>query len=148
MNEEINELVQFAITSKSPANKKLELSIIETAEAKKLKIKTGLELNGYKRIIDKFGINHTLKEHGNEKTEKARGQLPITNEDFELIPQIVKTENVIYSGLSKTGLDCILYEAIIDDVYFYVEEVRKGRKELCIKTMYKRKPTTNKSSWF
>lgn len=148
MNKEIKELVEFAINSKNAVNKKVEISTITFIEAKILKAKTDLDLSGYKRIIDKFGINHTLKEHGQEKTEKPRGLIPVTKEDFELIPEIVKSENVIYSGKSKLGLDCLLYEAVIDDVYFYIEEVRKGRKELCIKTMYKRKPATKKRGWF
>lgn len=144
MNKEIKELVEFAIDSKSAVNKKVNISTITITEAKILKAKTDLDLSGYTRVIDKFGINHTLKEHGNEKTEKPRGLIPVTKEDFELIPQIVKSENVIYSGKSKLGLDCLVYEAVIEDTYYYIEEVRKGKKELCIKTMYKRKPTTKK----
>ena len=144
MSKEIKELVQFAISSKNAVNKKVSISTITVSEAKTLKAKTDLDLNGYTRIIDKFGINHTLKEHGNEKTERPRGLIPVTKEDFEFIPEIVKSENVIYSGKSKLGLDCLLYEAIIDEIYYYIEEVRKGKKELCIKTMYKRKPTTKK----
>ena len=132
MKEEIKELVEFAITSKSPQNKKLEIATITVSEAKKLKAKTDFDLIDYRRIIDKFGINHTLKEHGQAKTETSRGLIPVSKEDFELIPIIVKSENVIYSGKSKLGLDCLLYEAIINDVYYYIEEIRKGRKELCI----------------
>jgi hypothetical protein len=144
MNKEIKELVDFAINSKSAVNKKVNISTISVLEAKTLKAKTNLDLSGYTRIIDKFGINHTLKEHGNEKTERPRGLIPVTKEDFEFIPEIVKSENVIYSGKSKLGLDCLLYETIIDDIYYYIEKVRKGKKELCIKTMYKRKPITKK----
>lgn len=144
MSKEIKELVQFAISSKNAVNKKVSISTFTVSEAKTLKAKTDLDLNGYTRIIDKFGINHTLKEHGNEKTERPRGLILVTKEDFEFIPEIVKSENVIYSGKSKLGLDCLLYEAIIDEIYYYIEEVRKGKKELCIKTMYKRKPTTKK----
>ena len=77
MNKQIKELVEFAITSKSPQNKKLEIAIISANEAKKLKAKTDFDLNGYKRIIDKFGINHTLKEHAQEKTETNRGLISV-----------------------------------------------------------------------
>lgn len=92
MKQKIRKLVDFAINSKSPTNMKLILNIIDEKEASYLNYKTGLSLNGYKRCIDKFGINHTLKNHG--------------------------------------------------DVFYYAEEVRTGRKELCFATMYKRKPTT------
>ena len=73
--------------------------------------------------------------------EAKRGQIAITEEDFELVPIIVKSQNIIHVSKNKIGNDLILYEAIIKDTFYYVEEVRKGRKELCMTTMYKRKPT-------
>lgn len=141
MKKEIRELVEFAIKSKDSINKKVQINIIEEQEAKILALKTGFDLLGFKRIIDKSGINHTLQLHGNEKMEQSRGQIAVTVKDFQLIPDIVKSENVIYSGKSKLGLDCILYEIVIQDTYYYVEEIRNGKKELCLKSMYKRKPT-------
>lgn len=141
MENEIKQLVEFAINSKNPINSKLEISIIDESEAELLEIKTGFKLIGFKRIIDKFGINHTLKNHGNSDIEKRRGQIAITEKDFELVPQIVKSQNVIHVSKNKIGNDIILYEAIIKDTFYYVEEVRKGRKELCMATMYKKKPT-------
>ena len=53
------------------------------------------------------------------------------------MPQIVKSQNIIHVSKNKLGNDIILYEAIIKDTFYYVEEVRKGRKELCMATMYK-----------
>lgn len=144
MKNEIKELVEFAVNSKNTVNKKVEISVVNQTEANMLVIKTGFNLLGYKRIIDKSSINHAIKEHGNVKTEASRGQIAITEQDFELVPQIVKSKNVIYVGKSKLGKDCILYEAIINNTYYYVEEIRNGRKELCLKTLYKRKPTTKK----
>jgi hypothetical protein len=144
MKTEITELVEFAINSKNTVNKKVSINVVDELEATILKAKTGFDLLGFKRIIDKSSINHAIKEHGNAKTEASRGQIAITKKDFELIPQIVKSENVIYSGKSKAGIDCILYEIVINNTYYYVEEIRKGKKELCLKSLYKRKPTTKK----
>jgi hypothetical protein len=141
MKNEIKKLVEFAINSKNPLNSKLQISIIDELEAEILEIKTGFKLIGFKRIIDKFGINHTLKNHGNVEIEKRRGQIAITEKDFELVPEIVKSQNIIHVSKNKIGNDIILYEAIIKETFYYVEEVRKGRKELCMTTMYKRKPT-------
>ena len=141
MENEIKQLVEFAKNSKSPVNSKFQICIIDEMEAETIEIKTGFKLVGFKRIIDKFGINHTLKNHGNEDIEKRRGQIAITEEDFELVPQIVKSQNIIYVSKNKMGNDIILYEAIINATFYYVEEVRKGRNELCMATMYKRKPT-------
>lgn len=142
MNEEIKALVEFAKNSKNSTNTKLQINVVDEAEAEFLELKTGFKLLGYKRIIDKFSINHTLKNHGNIKTEALRGQIAITDEDFELIPQIVLSKNVIHTSKNNMGNDLILYEAVIENTFYYVEEVRKGKKELCMTTMYKRKPTT------
>ncbi len=141
MENEIKQLVEFAKNSKSPINSKLQISYIDEKEAEILELKTGFKLFGFKRMIDKFGINHTLKNHGNIEIESKRGQIAITDIDFELIPKIVKSQNIIYVSKNKMGNDLILYEAIVNDTFYYVEEVRKGRKELCMTTMYKRKPT-------
>jgi hypothetical protein len=141
MKQEIKQLVEFAINSKNPINSKIEICIIDEFEAEILELKTGFKLVGFKRIMDKFSINHTLKNHGNVDIEKRRGQIAIIEEDFELVPQIVKSENIIHVSKNKIGNDIILYEAIIKDTFYYVEEVRRGKKELCMTTMYKRKPT-------
>lgn len=142
MNEEIKALVEFAKNSKNSANSKLQINVVDEDEAEFLELKTGFKLLGYKRIIDKFSINHTLKNHGNIKTEALRGQIAITDKDFELIPEIMLSKNIIHTSKNNMGNDLILYEAIIENTFYYVEEVRKGKKELCMTTMYKRKPTT------
>ena len=142
MHEEIKALVEFAKNSKNSANSKLQINVVDEDEAEFLELKTGFKLSGYKRIIDKFSINHTLKNHGNIKTEALRGQIAITDEDFELIPEIMLSKNIIHTSKNNMGNDLILYEAIIENTFYYVEEVRKGKKELCTTTMYKRKPTT------
>lgn len=142
MNEEIKALVEFAKNSKNSANSKLQINVVDEDEAEFLELKTGFKLLGYKRIIDKFSINHTLKNHGNIKIEALRGQIAITDEDFELIPKIMLSKNIIHTSKNNMGNDLILYEAIIENTFYYVEEVRKGKKELCMTTMYKRKPTT------
>lgn len=125
-------------------NEKKKISIsfgpLSTKEIVDLKLKTGLNLSGYHRILDNYSINHTLKNHGNNELELKRGQIGVTEKDFLLIPQIVKTENIIYGGLSNTKTDLIIYEKQIGSVYYYLEEVRKGKKQIILKSMRKRKP--------
>ena len=138
-SEEIKKLVKFAVTDKSTVNRVVELGIITEKQAELIKNEIGLKLEGYERIVDKFAINHILKIHGNVKKEKLRGQIAITESDFELLPEIVKSNNVIFSGKNKIGRDCLLYEAKIEDTYYYVEEIRTGRIQLALQTLYKRK---------
>ena len=109
MKKEIIELVKDAIIHKSK-KLSLEIGIVTTKEAEKIKLLTNLNVNGYKRIIDNYGVLHTLKNHGNVKLEESRGQIAITENDFTKIPSIVKTDNIIYSGKDRLGNDIILYE--------------------------------------
>ena len=138
--EEIAALVDFALTDKTNKNRVVRFGEIDDLQAIAIHDKTEIDVSGYTRIIDVYGVKHTFIQHGNPTTEAKRGQIAVTKEDFLLIPQIVLTENIIYSGKNKIGKDCLLYEAIINDIFYYVEEIREGRKELAMTTLYKRKP--------
>lgn len=140
VRQRIKELVIFAFENiNTSKNKREPINEISEKEANFLKEKTGFDFSGYERIIDKSSVIHTFNQHGNQKSEAARGQIAITKKDFELIPEIVKSKNVINTEKNKNGAECIMYEAIIGDTFYYVEEIRKGKKKLCLKTMYKRK---------
>jgi hypothetical protein len=47
--------------------------------------KAGIDIEGYAHEISNYFIHHVIKNHGKEKTEVIRGNLPITDEDFEEI---------------------------------------------------------------
>ena len=121
-------------------NKYLELGKVNKTEINTIKKITGIDLSNYMRIIDTSAINHIINKHGIKSNECKRGQIPITHSDFLLIPFIIKNANKItYKGKNKRNLDVILYETEVGDSYFYLEEVRRGRKQLCVNTFYKRK---------
>lgn len=69
-----------------------------------------------------------------------RGQIPITEDDFMLIPYIVSSYEYYYVEKNRRGQGVIVYSKTMSDVnFFYVEEIRLGRHELAAVTMYKRK---------
>lgn len=137
--EAIRKLVKAAIENKKINNKAVSLGVIKETQASLIKAKAEIDVKGYKRIIDISAIKHTLKKHGNPKTELHRGQIAVTEKDFEKIPLIVKSKNIIYSGKNKIGRDCLLYEAKIGNIFFYIEEIRTGKKQLALNTLFKRK---------
>ena len=136
---EIKKLVDKSTAG--PAAKHLIVSLgkLTKAEAAKIKVKTGKEVTGFERIIDNYAVKHTLKVHGNIAKEKLRGQIAIEPDDFKLIPEIVKTENIIYAGKNHIGRDVILYEKKIGLLYFYAEEIRNSKKQLALNSLWKRK---------
>lgn len=125
-----------------PSNEHLKcvigkVSDIEVSIIKKL---SDIDLTGYVRIIDSYGIKHAIAKHGNLITEIKRGQLPITTNDLSFIPIIVNNpDGLVYDGKNSIGRDIFVYRKNIDGVIFYVEEVRTKRKEVVLQTMYKKK---------
>ena len=99
----------------------------------------GLNIDGYEHSIDVSAIKHIIKNHGDEKSEKSRGQIAIEEKDIQSIPNVVSNPDYIVFG-SKTsgGLDSIVYvKTMQDGSTYYVEEVRKGKRTLSAMTMWK-----------
>jgi hypothetical protein len=136
----LKEFIQKVLANPSNIQEKYSLGKISDLQAKEIKEKTGLDLSGYERTIENFGLYHAIKHHGNEKKEANRGQKAITPDDFEKIPDIVnKPDDIINLGASKRGGVLLQFIKKIGDIFIYDEEIRTKRKELTIKTMYKRK---------
>ena len=101
-------------------------------EIKRLSKKTGLEIQAKTRVIASDEIKHAYKRHCND-------ECPLRWEDFALIMVITTYYDSVKQGGLCNGLQTIVYEKLIGDKYFVVEELRTGRKKLAFKTMYKRK---------
>jgi len=98
-----------------------------------------LDIAGYVHVIDGSAIRHTFKNHGNPQKERARGQIAITDADFEHIAQILATpERVIYGLQNNRGAEVIGYiKAIPDGTLAYLESVRTKKSTLAMQTMWK-----------
>ncbi|TAE00119.1 MAG: hypothetical protein EAZ97_06875 [Bacteroidetes bacterium] len=141
MDTNIRDFVDQILADISNKQHKLILGKLTETEVLELESQLGIDLSGYQRILDNFGIKHSLKEHGDAKKEELRGQIGITNEDFEKILEIVSDPDEIETGeKSRLGKDLIKYSKVIENaLFFYVEEIRTGKKELALQTIYKRK---------
>ncbi|GBU28272.1 hypothetical protein R84B8_01830 [Treponema sp. R8-4-B8] len=96
-----------------------------------------------------------MKEHGNEKFEKERGQIAVNESDFDKIHEIVKSpDHVMVGGKYTEGHDknksFIAYaKKMKDGTTFYYEVVLEGKnnKSLRGKTMYKWKNAINEQKF-
>ena len=125
-------------SSDKTANDKKVVSVVSEQLRNDLSAQ-GLEIGeDYKHVVDVSGIRHTMKQHGHIK-EKKRGQVPIEAKDFALIENVVSSyDDVVVEQKKSTPI--IKYKKRLDDgTIVYVEEVRMGRGELALKTMYKQK---------
>jgi hypothetical protein len=103
----------------------------------------GIELSDdYVHTLDNYAIIHSLRKHGNKQMEQLRGQVAITKQDFERIPDVLNDYDSIFFDKNDRGQDVIIYKKAYEDgSNLYAEEVRVGRKELAMASMYKTKGT-------
>lgn len=146
-----NELKQVIDKAKNNPNErqKLVIGIVSKDLAKKAK-ENGFDITGYEHNLDVSGTRHTLKTHGNEKKEDSRGQIAITDEDFEKIPDVVYTpDNISFGETDAKDTPLIKYSKKFDDgTVIYVEEIRTRQKTLTIKSMWKQKNIADNSCTF
>lgn len=106
---------------------------------RRVKAKTGIDLSGYKAIIDNHAMRHALKQHG-AAAERLRGQIPITRADFQRVPMILRSGDIRSGGVNRIGRKVIVFSARHAGERNWVStEVRTGRKELAFQSMWKRK---------
>lgn len=99
----------------------------------------GLDLAGYQHILDGSAVRHIFKQHGNERAERARGQVAITADDLNNLPQVVGAPDRVVLGTSnRLGNDQVAFiKKMEDGSVLYLEEVRTKRKELAAVTARK-----------
>lgn len=108
----------------------------------------GLDIAGFSHAIDSSAVRHVIKKHGDEKTEQARGQVAVTEADFELIPDVVAgPDKVLFGTKNRLGKEQVVYlKKLPDGSTLYLEEVRTGRRELAAVSLRKYPATMNAES--
>lgn len=141
--EELKQVIEKAKNNPTE-HQKLVIGAVSKDLEEKAK-ENGLDIAGYQHDLDVSGTRHAIKEHGQPKTEEPRGQIAITDGDFEKIPEVIYGyDDVSFTGKNKIGRETITYKKSFNDgTIMYVEEIRDKRKTLTINTMYKYKNTGN-----
>lgn len=82
-----------------------------------------------------------MNRHSSEK-EMLQGQIPITPDDLKRIPEVVATPDSIEPvGRTAVGREALVYMKRVNGDIYYVKEIRTGRRELSLTTMWKRPAT-------
>ena len=102
--------------------------------------KFNIDVSGYYHYIDSDIVRHLIKRHGQSSNDRH----PISNQDFLLIPVIQKEFDHRWTTKTKQGLFSITYVKKIVDTYYYVEEIRTGKKKLALKELRKTGKFTKK----
>ncbi|WP_372395288.1 phage portal protein (plasmid) [Azospirillum sp. HJ39] len=117
---------------------------VSAKNADMVQAKIGIDISGYSRILDSNAVRHVFNRHGDEATERKRGQIAIEPKDFDAIERIVNAPDRIKASRTNRGLTSIVYEKLLGDYYTYVEEVRRGQKKVAVTSMWKRLATLKK----
>jgi hypothetical protein len=134
-------VVEFAKEAMSIADRQTVQDLGQVANADLILKKTGHDVTGYTRVIDNYGVRHTIKQHGNAAKEAKRGQIAVTLEDFGKIGLITASpDDVFADGKNKIGRDVIVFVKVIDGIgYRHVEEIRGKNKLVATDSMRKKK---------
>ena len=145
------ELKQVIDKAKNNPNERQKLVIGKVSPELQEKAKeNGFDISGYQHDLDVSGTRHTIKEHSQPKKEESRGQIAITDEDFEKIPDVIYSyDNVSFGETDAKDTPLIKYSKRFDDgTVIYVEEIRTRQKTLTIKSMWKQKNNADNSCIF
>jgi hypothetical protein len=114
-----------------------EYRAVDAEEAARLREATGMELGGYTHSVSDSEILHIIERHG-EGTEHNPVFLPVTVADLLAVPEITaRFDSADKTFNANMHLDAITYRKRINGHVFCVVEVRRGRKKLSLKTMWK-----------
>lgn len=102
--------------------------------------RTGVDIAGYQRILEQSRVRHVDRDHGPRSRQARSGGIPVRPEDYDALPQILdQPERVLRSPDAKGRFDRLVYERQMPDGYwYYVEEVRTGRRTLALIAFWKR----------
>ena len=138
----INELIHIAKKATNGLVKKIVAPICDRLQ-QDLALRGIIIDSSYNHVIDNNAIRHALKNHGSNH-EKMRGQLPITEHDFEQIEDIVANyDNIVVEAGKRNDINIVYSKEYEDGTTIFVEEKRDGRKELAAVTMWKKKNSTH-----
>jgi len=140
----LHELYTLAETSDENAKRYIQYGTVSDREARRIQDATGLDLHGYRRMIDLYAIRHILKKYGDAKAEESRGQVAVTEDILLRIPEIVANpDRILAKGKNSEGRDLIAYEKQVNGVVFFVEEASTKHDLLAATTMYVKMATAS-----
>ena len=143
-----NDILNFVKNAKQQSsNKKIFVSKIIKDVATTIKERLGINVYDYNISIKNDDIRKIYKDHGTEKTEIPRGQVPITDNDFLKVREVVNNPDTIeLAGKTPQGKDVIRFEKNIDGNLVIITYVSDKHKNLELQTMYKFKNNKKRES--
>ena len=99
---------------------------------------TGVRLFGVEKTISDYAVRHIIKQHGNDIEERKRGQIGVTDIDFEKIQDIFLNYDEVIKGSIERGKQSIVFIKRIGALYHLAAILDEKRKKLIVRTMFKK----------
>ncbi len=133
-------ITQFAMEAMTVADRRIIEVIGKVENAALIFEKTGHDVSGFTRVLDNYGVRHTIKQHGDPVKEIRRGQIAVTLDDFSKIALITSAPDDIFSdGKNKIGRDVLVFVKVIAGIgYRHVEEIRGKNKLVATDSLRKK----------
>jgi len=115
------------------------LGLVPADHAQRLEQTVGRSPAGYDYSLDPSAVRHVMREHGNDATERTRGQRGVLPADFALLPQILSAPDAIEpSGVSDMGEQLVEYRKLIGGDLYIASMVVRGskRRTVALKTLF------------
>ena len=103
-----------------------------------VKAKTGLDISGYSSVVNSSEIWHSFKNHSDVSKETLRGQIPVTEADYALIPEIVSNPDDVWLSdtLDGNGRQTIFFVKKMGGQYVVLEGYSTKKKALGFDDMW------------
>jgi hypothetical protein len=96
-----------------------------------------VDKSGYRHAITTQRIRHIYRQHGNERAEKSRGQIAITQKDLELIPDIIDNYSFAIKNFTFEGNKAIFYAKHgHENTFVFIETISNRREKNSAATFY------------
>lgn len=121
---------------------------VTPGRANEIKARINEDVSGFHHVVDEDFVTKALRDHGDAEAEAARGQVAVTESDIRRIPDVIERGEVVdpkevnWQGKGKPG---VIYRLQDGATTYYVEEVRRGRKVLAAKTMWKKEEAATRA---
>lgn len=120
---------------------RLYMGTIPDSAAQTILDSTGVDVAGYSAILPGDSVQHIVRNHGNARTEEARGNQAVTEEDIALIPQVISSpDSVVLSDRADVlGRPVLLISKQIGNTYVTAQAVTDGRHALTTNSLWIKK---------
>ena len=139
--KDINEFIKTSRNVFS-SNSKLYYGKLDKETSYKIKSVFDKDIFGFNLSLPLNSVKHIFKKHGNTFKEISKGQCPVRNYDFKLLPFIISNFDSLKVSKYLTNFNnqVLIFKKIIEGVcYVIVTFVSFRSRTLEIKTIYKQK---------